>query len=261
MTENTHIVIDGKNIIISPNLSEISQFIIAIEKEIETILEIEDRLKKIRKQAKEIVGITAVLAKNNSSDFKYQLSEHPSTLADKLKFQRPVRSECIVLFAYLETLRCLHTAYKEKIDDEEKLRDASDSSIENFMKDFCLCSENEWVKQNSRRRGKIDAVNLRKLRNSLTHFFSVSSIGIVMDYNEKYLKLEKQTNGKARFMSILDLYKIIRGAAHLLLKMWDNDCRTSFNKSDDNFKEAIHCVNNLVKKYGAKMIREDQINL
>jgi len=259
--EKTHIVFDGKNIVISPNLREIFLFLKGIEQEVETLLSFERKLKKIAKQVSEIGGVMATMVKNLPKDFKMKISENPKTLAEKFKFQRPTRCEFVALFAYLETLRCLHTAYGENTTDDKKLRDASGSSIDDFLKKFCLCPENEWVKSNSRRSGKIGASHLRKLRNSITHFFSTPPLFVITSVlNDDHLKVEKDLNFKAHVFSSDDLYKIIQGAAHLLLKMWNTDCQRSIKENNLDFKQRINCVNDIVKKNGVISSRREEEN-
>ena len=257
----THIFFDGKKILVSESLTEIFSFLTEIDKEVQSLLNREEQLEKIRKQLLEYTGLIQVMSKtikDNNLDFHFQMSEHPASIAKKLKFDPHPRSEMIVLFAYLETLRTLWTAYELKIDDENKLRDASDPKLESFYNSFCLSSENKWVKEHSNISGKISKDKIRKLRNSLTHFFSVSGIYITPDaMKDDSKKLMNATNNKALFISPRDLFEIIQGAFKLVIKKWSDDYQESLNNSNSEFEEKIKYTHSIVKKYGAVLLRKN----
>ena len=266
--KSTHFIFDGQKIVISPDLRPIFDFLKEIEKEIESFLGFDKKLESIRKQHLETIKLIEVLVaklKENSIDFKFTFSEHPATIAEKLKIDRPIRSEMIVLFANLETLFCLNIAYENKISDEKEIikRAMNQDNVKDFLERFCLNQKNEWCQKNPERLKHITADDLRKLRNSLTHFFSVAkNIGVsyaVLD--EKSRKLEKVTNFKAKFISPEDLYEIIKGAGILMMKKWNDDCLDSINKKSNEFKERILSVNNIIKGCGAMVIKNNQINI
>jgi len=266
--ESTHFIFDGEKVIISPDLHSVINFLQEIEKEIEILLGFQKKLESIRKQCLEIVKLVELLSvklKENSIDFSFTLSEDPSTLADKLKITRPIRSEMIVLFANLETLFCLNIAYENKISDEKEIikKAMNQNDIKYFLERFCLNKENEWGQKNPERLNHITADDLRKLRNSLTHFFSVAKT-LSVSYailNEKSRKLEKAINFKAKFISPEDLYEIIKGAARLMIKKWSEDYKDSLVKNSNEFKEKILSVKKVVDSYGAIVIKNKQINI
>ena len=264
--KSTHFIFDGEKIIISPDLYPIVNFLQEIEKEVETFLGFEKKLGLIRKQCLEILKLVEVLSvklKENSIDFSLMLSENPSTLADKLKITRSIRSEMIVLFANLETLFCLNIAYENKTSDKKEIIKLAmnENSIKSFLKRFCLNKSNEWSKKNPERLKHITIDDLRKLRNSLTHFFSVDK-GLGVSYaifDAKSRKLERITNFKAKFISPEDLHEIIKSAAKLIIKKWNEDCRESLAKNSDEFKTRILCVKDIIEKHGAVIIKTNQL--
>lgn len=266
--KSTHFIFDEKKVVISPNLHSVVSFLQEIEKEIEDFLNFDKKLESIRKQHLETIKLVEVLAgklKENSIDFKFTFSEHPASIADKLKIDRPIRSETIVLFANLETLFCLNIAYENKISDEkEVIKKAMDqNNVKDFLEKFCLNQENEWCQQNSERLKHITSDDLRKLRNSLTHFFSVGK-GLGVSYailDQKSRKLEKATKFKAKFISPEDLYGIIKGTARLMIKKWSEDCKNDVAKNSNEFKEKILAVKNIVDSCGAMIIKNNQINI
>jgi len=267
-SKSTHFIFDGEKIIISPNLRPIVDFLQEIEKEIESFLGFNKKLESIRKQHLETLKLVEILAKKlkeNSIDFSFTLSEQPASIADKLRLYRPIRSEMIVLFAYLETLIRLNFAYENKIDDGEKIRKLTlnQSVWKSFYNNFCLTENNPWGQQNLERLKHINAQDLKYLRNSLTHFFSVDKcLGVsyaILDTKSR--KLEQKTNFKAKFISPEDLYEIIRGSALLMIKKWNDDCRKSLASNSIEFKERILTVNSLIKKSGPVIIKNKQVNI
>lgn len=265
--KSTHFIFDGDKVIISPDLYPAINFLQEIEKETEGFLNFDKKLESIRKQYAETIKLVKVLAqklKENSIDFNFTFSEHPATIADKLTINRPIRSEMIVLFANLETLFCLNIAYENKISDEKEIikKAMNQDNVKVFLEKFCLNKENEWCQKNPERLKHITADNLRKLRNSLTHFFSVSDLSVsfaVLD--EKSRELEKATNFRAKFISPEDLYEIIKGSAKLMIKKWSEDCKGDLVKNSNEFKEKILSVKAVVDNYGAMIIRNKQINI
>lgn len=267
-TQNTHFIFDGSKVMISPNLREVIIFLQEIEKEIEDFINFDKKLNSIKKQHLETIKLVEVLAgklKENSIDFKFTFSEPPATIADKLKIDRPIRSEMIILFANLETLFCLNIAYENKTSDEKEIikKAMNQGNVKSFINEFCLNSKNEWCKHNQERLKHISADDLRKLRNSLTHFFSVAQ-GLGISYSmldEKSRKLEKATKYKAKFVSPEDLYEIIKGAAKLMIVKWSTDCNNCLTKNSDEFKDKILAVKSIVEKSGAIVIKNNQINI
>jgi len=267
-SKSTHFIFDGEKIIISPDLRPIVDFLQEVERECNILLGFEGRLESIRKQSLELLKFIEFLSsrlKENSIDFSFTLSEKPSTLADKLKFIRPVCSEMIVLFAHLETLIRLNFAYENKIDDGKEIRKLTlkQSVWKSFYNNFCLSKYNIWVQKNPERARRISAQDLRYLRNALTHFFSVDK-GLSISYSvleEKSRKLEKKTNFKVKFLSPEDLYEIIKGAALLMIKKWNDDCVKNLKNKSNDFKEKIMAVNNLIKNTAPIIIKSKEINI
>jgi len=266
--KSTHFIFDGEKIIISSDLYPIVNFLQWIEKEVENFLGFEKKLESIRKQCLEIVKLVELLSvklKENSIDFSFTLSENPSTLADKLKITRPIRSEMIVLFANLETLFCLNLAYENKTSDKDKIRELakSPSNVQGFLERFCLTQDNEWIKQNPERFKNITAKDLRYLRNNLTHFFSVSEkLGVVHPaLSNKAREVERKINVSFKFISPADLYEIIKGTAKVMIRKWNKDCQDSLAKNSDEFRQRILFVKDIIEKQGAVIVGENQLNI
>lgn len=242
---------------IHPELRIIFNFLIQIETEVRELLGYKNRLEALKKQCSELLEL--MIKMSSADDFKFTLSEHPETITDKLNFVRPIRSEFIVLFAHLETLRCLYMAYKKNTSNSKELRNASVGAMDEFIKEFCLCRDNQWVLDNPKRAGKISAENLRVLRNSLTHFFSVNNIGLVPLYDEEAEQISNKSNNKVQLLSPEDFEKILYHAARLLLEKWSDDCKKSLAGESNNFVEKMRCVRDVVNKAGAIFIYDKDI--
>jgi hypothetical protein len=193
------------------------------------------------------------------------LQEIEKEIKSFLSFNHCTRSKIIILFANLETLLRLNFAYENKITDGEKIRKLTmkQEVWRSFYDDFCLNKNNKWVKANSERATHITAEELRYLRNSLTHFFSLDEGLQIADnlLNNKLRRLEAKTNFKAKFISPEDLYENIKGAAKLMIEKWNEDCKKSLRKNSDEFKEKILAVNKLIKNCGVIVVKGEQIDI
>lgn len=265
--KSTHFVFDEENIVISPDLSPIIQFLQEIEKEVESLLGFSKKLESIGKQYLETLKLAEALVeklKENSIDFSFTLSEDPVSIVDKLRLHRPIRSEMIVLFAVLETLFCLNLAYKYKTSDKNKIRKLATNitEVENFLNHYCLSQDNGWIRRNPDRLKDITPIDIRDLRNNLTHFFSVSEkLGIVHPVlSDKAREIERSINKSFKFISPEDLYGIIKGAFEVMIKKWNRDYQDCLRKNSDEFQKAISCVRDIIEKYGVVIVKEEQFN-
>ena len=267
--ESTHLVFDGKNIIISPDIMPVFKFLMEIEKEVESFLGFNKRLGGISENYLEMVNFVGFLSnklKENNIDFQYTFKEHPEKFADKLNFYLPLRSQVIVLFASLDVLFNLHMAYENETGDENKLRELTmnTDNTKFFLNDFLLNEENRYYKENKARLSKIDSAKLRNLRNSLTHFFSIGHGGLSLTpslLDEKARKLEnilkQNKQGNVVFISQEDLHELIKSANHLRIKKWSDD----FQNNQINFKRKMNFVIDLVKREAAIILLNKGLNI
>jgi len=265
--KNTHLIFDGKKIIISPDLGIVFSFLMEIEKEVESLLGIEKKLNSIRKQHQKTLSLVSYLAKKikeNNIEIKFNLSEKPESIATKLELHVPIRSQIIVLFSNLETLFCLNIAYQEQTDDDEKIRKFAmkPKIVKKFLNSYCLTNKNEYYKKYKKRFSKISAKQLRSFRNSLIHFFSLGTeIGIISAaLDDKARRLEKilEKNGKKSiFISPEDLYEIIKKAGKLMLEEWNSDS----SSNEQKFKKKIIAVKSVIEKNGAVIVDDEQLDI
>ena len=240
-----------------------------IEKEVQGILDFNKKLESIREnylEMSEFVLFLSDIIKKNNLDFKYSFKERPENIAEKLEFNFPIRSQMIVLFASLEVLFVLHLAYENQTNEKESLiKLAMDSNnTKSFLNNFLLTEENKFYMDNKARLAKIDSTQLRDLRNSLTHFFSVGHGGLSLSpellgqRSRKFENILKQNKkGNIVFISEDDLLQLIKYANLLRFKKWSDD----FQNDPEDFKQKIQFVIDLVKKEGAVIIRNNDLNI
>ncbi len=261
--ENTHIIFDGTKIIVSPNLYSIFDFLQKIEAEVNELFTLDKKLQSIRSSILDIMGLMEVMAKIISEaglDFKYELKENPEVLAEKLELYQLTRIEMITVFCCIETIICLYIAYEYETDDDEEIRKMLmdfDGCVRNIILKLFLSRENKFFSKNSKKFEKVTAKKLRKLRNKLVHFFSVSGLSLVPEsLSEKARRLEKiQPNIK--FISSQDLYELYKSAAVLILETWSREC----NEMPDIFERKIKYVAKVVKESGAILVKSESINV
>lgn len=253
--------LDGDSIYISSDLVPIFTFLSDISKEIESFITIEERLGSIGKQYGELLGLCSVLAKKlqeHDLDFgKVTFTELPEKIVEKLSLHVPIRSQMIVLFANLEVLFAFDIAYQQATDNDNEIRKfAMDKNIvKKFVNSYCLSKDNDWFRENKKRLN-VSAKQFRCLRNSLTHFFSVSEgISIAPNNAENQTGQIKESLSKQglniNFLSPNDLYEINRGAFLLLMKKWDNDSQVA----PEVFSERIAKVKSIIERKGAILMQ------
>lgn len=256
INEKSNITFDKRGVGISDDLIPTFSFLMEIEKEISSFFYFNQKLDGIKKQYLEMTELVLVLSdviKDNHLDFSFTFSESPDTIAEKFNFHIPTRSQVIVLFASLEVLYFLHIAYTKETSDDDTLRDIAMKDkkfLKKFMNEFLLSNENEFYKLNKKRLSKLSSSKLRDLRNSLTHFFSVSK-GISIapsELNEDARNLEREAKnkkiGEFIIVSPHDLLNLIKYAHILLLKKWSSDC----TQDNSDFKRKISFVSEIVKR-------------
>jgi hypothetical protein len=269
VNQSTHLLFDGEKIVISTDIRPVFEFLMEIEKEVNSIAGFNNKLEQIRKGYSELLQFCKFLGDKlveNSIDFKYELKNNFSHVIKNFETHFPVRSEMIILFASLEVLLFLNIAYEHETTDENELRLlAKDTKIvKAFLNKLILNDKNQYYLLNKSRFKKVNARQLRDLRNSLTHFFSVSAGGLSIApslMQEKTYKLEKifigNKHGNIVFMSPEDLRILIRGANILRMKKWSED----FQGDPVRFQRKMRHVVNLVQKHGAVIVYDKHLNI
>lgn len=264
--ESTHILFENNQIIISPDLTCIFDFLIWIQLELDSIFWFENQLKKIKKQFQETLQLTAFLAKKleeNNIDYSYDLIEHPNAIVGKFNFQLPIRSQFIVLFANLEVIFALYIAFQKETSDENLIRNTlmDQEETRKFLNIFLLSEKNEFYLSNKKLFSKISAKKLRELRNSLAHFFSVSwTINLIHNDLTKEaraleLKLKIANIHDTSFLTPEDLFNLIKSSSRLLFKIWSD----LYLDDPVDFKRKIFFVKTIVEERAAVTIKNWEI--
>jgi len=115
----------------------------------------------------------------------------------------------------METIFCLITVYEYELNDDREIVEKSNDNLNKLIEKCILTKKNEFYNKNINRLKKINAGQLKILRNSLTHFYSVSdSIGVIpsgADYDAR--KVEKHLeNQKHNYIFITpdDFYALLK---------------------------------------------------
>lgn len=268
-SESTHFVFNKEKIVISHNIQPVVDFLVEIEKEVEQILGFNKKLESISENYIEMLNFVGFLSnklKENGINFQYNFKEHPEKIVKKLELHFPLRSQMIVLFASLEVLFTLYLAYENETCDKDVLiKYATDKDMtRNFLNMFLLTEENDFYKNNKKRLCKVNAHQLRGLRNSLTHFFSVGHGGLCIApalLEEKSRKFENilkaNKKGNIIFISEYDLLELVKHANLLMFKKWSD----YFSKPPNDFERKIQFVIKLIEEHGAVIVKSKDINI
>lgn len=268
MENPTHMLLKNDKLLISPNLVDIFEFLIEIEKEVQTMLNFTDKQEQIRLQSMEVFDFVVFLAKkleDNNIDFgEFKMKYDISKFADNFWDHPPTRSQFIILFAYLETCFSLESAYKYEKDDEDSIRKilmATDNS-KKFINNFLLTEKNDFYKKNKRFK-QVSAKQIRSLRNTLSHFYSTSwNISINPEgLSKKSRKIEGYFKQEGRrdifFISPNELFELISKWNKLLLEKWSND----YKEDSEKFEMKIKYVKSIIGKFWAKLMKWWDINI
>lgn len=260
----THLIFDdnGKKVIISENVAPIFFFLMDIEQEIDFMLGQQDKLSEINRKLIDIIDDFKEMSKiliDNGFNFKYTCTTETLTIVDDVKRTQTLRTQMISLFAYMETIFCLVTIYDKETDNKKKIIKATKQNVENLISSFILTPTNPYYKEHADRFKKINAEDVKALRNSLTHFFGVC---------DKIWLLPKEASKQGReaerffssqqlesiFISPQDFHMLLKEAVRLIL-MKRND-ETVDHPGD--FKRKMQFVMNIVEEIAPKLVTMKQ---
>lgn len=228
--EPTHVYIKWNSLVISPNISSIFDFLIKIDSEILSVLEFNKKLDVIKIDISEILKLTSHLSKiiqDNNLDLNYEIDNNILKIWEKFNFLIPTRAEFIILFSYLEVLFSVYISFEKEIDDKELIRKEVMNSEETrkFISKFILNINNDYFNKNSKKLWWITSVQLRDLRNSLTHFYSLWDSLIVLVNDNSNTENKKITNDFKSVglkniypLSSFDLYKLLSWVFWILIQ-------------------------------------------
>ena len=178
------------------------------------------------------------------------------TIVDDFSTEQIVRSQMICLFSYMETIFCLLTVYDFELTDERKIMEISKDNINKYINKCILTKDNEFYNKNIDRFRKITANNLKILRNSLTHFYSIfDNIGLIpKEASIEARKAEKLLENQKHnyiFITPEDFLELLNGAVRIVLLGWSNE---SITKPQD-FKRKMSYIIDLISKKAPKTVK------
>ena len=135
----------------------------------------------------------------------------------------------------------------------------SKSEIKKFLQEFCLSSNNEWVKRNPLKAQKLNWKDLRDLRNSLTHFYAVGKKISIIDplLKNKAEQLEKKIKYKVIFLSPIDLWEIVKGVGKLMIKKWGQE----FHHNKLEFQKKIRYVKEIIERSAPVIVKNKDLRI
>lgn len=261
--QNTQIYFDGQRINISSDLMPIFYFLKEIENEIESVINIGNKLEHIKNGYRDALDLILVMAdklKEANIDYEMHLQNHPNSIVSEFEFIVPTRVQFIALFASLEVLLFLHLAYMKETVDEKELKKFAQNSASGFYDTFLLSAENKYFKNNQEVFKEISGVKLRTLRNKLTHFYSLGGDGLSLARSrQEAIELEANIPTSVKelhniiFITTTELFQLIRAAHLLKIKQWSDDCISD----GITFKHKITFVRELVGTEGAIILKKN----
>jgi hypothetical protein len=268
--ESTHLFFSERGIEISPNITPVVQFLMEIEKEIDTIMSFNKRSDQIRDRYLSMLNLVQFLSdklRENDIYWEYK-GKTLSDIDEDIKYHFPVRSQCIVLFASLEVLFVLFIAYEYEITKNEEIRKKTmdPKIVKKFINKLILSDKNDYYNKNKKRFSSINAKQIRELRNFLTHFFSIpeKGLGIIpKELEAKAIELEEKIRkskpgiSNVKFISPEDLYELIKSANILWFRLLSDD----FNHINNEFEKRIKFVIDVVNSHGAKILYNKNLNI
>ena len=103
----------------------------------------------------------AKILEDNNLEFNYKSTTETLTIVEDLTSTQTLRSQAILLFAYMQTIFCLVTIYDKEIDDEKKIIQNTKNSLDSMITSLILTPHNSYYKQNFERYKHINAQDIK----------------------------------------------------------------------------------------------------
>ena len=264
--ENKFFKLSDDKIILSSDLMVIINFIDEITKEMELLVNLENRMNSIYNGFNTLLKVCssqAKLLKKNNVNYiiEESIQEIESSLKKLQNYSEPTRAIMVALFTKIEVMFCLYIAYEfetNKTDEVIRIATKNNDEILKFFKKFFLTNNNKYYRKYCENFPEISAKKFRLLRNSLVHFFStISSIILYQSSNiNGSLKADNRFKAKGYnkivFISPLDLFDLIKASFNLLFEKWETDSK----KNPKVFTRKIAFVKSIVKEKASKSVRD-----
>jgi len=191
-------------------------------------------------------------------DFLGRISQEVIDILDIQKDNlnlRPVRAQTMVIFSALEALFVLYLAYVHETSDRKKIMALSMKNNRKHFKDFInifiLTKNNTFYKKNIQNYSNITSGDLLYLRNSLSHMFSLDSVGyLTLSSDVSIRKYELGQVENISYLSPSEFFELLKSAHYLMYKFWSNE----LIKDIATFSRKMQCVKSVVRKFGTKFL-------
>ena len=253
----------GKRIEVSEWLVDLLSFLIGIEAEITTLLNIQKKLLGIKDITKELLDISCNLIKEYPRDIipGIQVKKSKNLNNEMFFLETPLlRSKMILILCYMDVLFSIITAYEYQISNTENIISQSKQNFNHYVQEFLLNKKNSFYQKNKERLRKINPKNLKDLRNRLIHFFSVNNSFWLSEINlEERTRLENSIWSETNLQYLItngdELFSLLKEWTKLLLKKFSKD----YNSNPLEFNERIIFVKDIVKAQAPKMLIREQL--
>lgn len=253
----------GKRIEVSEWLVDLLSFLIGIEAEITTLLNIQKKLLGIKDITKELLDISYNLIKEYPRDIipGIQVKKSKNLNNEMFFLETPLlRSKMILILCYMDVLFSIITAYEYQISNTENIISQSKQNFNHYVQEFLLNKKNSFYQKNKERLRKINPKNLKDLRNRLIHFFSVNNSFWLSEINlEERTRLENSIWSETNLQYLItngdELFSLLKEWTKLLLKKFSKD----YNSNPLEFNERIIFVKDIVKAQAPKMLIREQL--
>lgn len=247
-----HILLDWKKIYISGWLVPIFMFLSNIEKEIEKILDYNNKMKALQEITVEMLWLLGNSMKLLKSKRIQMPLPQDTKITEKYLNQETfntqqvlTRSNMILVFSYIETLFCIITAYTLELDNQESIVYNSKNKLINNIEKYLIGKKNTYFINNKEKLWKLTAKSLRDLRNWLVHFYSVFPQKIALSEGE-FKKWEKITTlfneENIVILSSMDLFELTKVGSKIFIQELAYDFKhnkNSFNRKIEIVKKVI----------------------
>lgn len=177
-----------------------------------------------------------------------------------------VRTNTIAIFAFMEVIFCIQNIFQFNLYDNNSIIKSAKNNLLQYINLYILNKNNEYYLNEIDRFKGIWKIDIQKLRNSLTHFYSLwwDKIWLLSDqYNIDEIidlenKVRKQIKGGVYLLlRPIDLFELIKKANIIIFEQWN----LSHLDDIDIFYIKIQNVINIVTNNAPILIKSKNLKL
>ncbi len=253
-----HAVLKNNTLYISPELEEIFLFISNIENEISAQLHVKSKLEEMRikllKLTEDIVWVLKLLQENNIH-YDFKSTKDTLSIFDDFNISQNIRIVMIAIFAFLETIFSFITVYENQITDEKEIIKLTRYWWEKLSKKYLLTDDNEFYCANKERLSQISWGMIRDLRNTLTHFFSVTNDLMLLENGWEKNRDDIEAMIKQSWVIWFwftpeEWFAWVGGVVKILLSEWTH----ASLENKEVFKSKMSAVKSVVERHASRLV-------